>query len=247
MNVGAVGHVATASTLLPNSKSFSLLLELGQTFSEGKIRVKLSDTSQITLSIKEPMKIPMEAGQLYHAIIEKEENSYLLKELFALPSNTKALLTQKAQIDLHRLIARLSQGVSPQKLLFETLAAELLQTHDKEGVRQQLDQLIHLLTHKEPTITFEYRGSNGYITFKRKKSEFSQKKVEFEAFFSTIGPLNGTLFLNGTIKEARLEVSSAFAAAVLEAEKEYLPMKLYVTVAKKMRLQPQTSLLDLKV
>lgn len=229
---------------LIHAKTLSTLLQLSKPLNEHQALVKLLTTNQeVTLNVK----TPLEKESLYHALLQKKDDTYTLKELFKLPLPLKQLLKAPALVTLDTLIQRLAKAEDPQKIAIDTLAAKILTLQDKEQATLLLDQLSQQLLSDSTTLIYEHLGLKGYVKFKKNKRGFSQEMLRFEAYFPLLGALKGTVSLVSGRKRAHIIVMSQQSLEILLAAKEHLPMPLSVTVEEDLDIVvPTQKILDLK-
>ncbi|MDH5464508.1 MAG: hypothetical protein OEW60_02705 [Thiovulaceae bacterium] len=240
---------ATTPLALPlekliQAKTLSTLLQLSKPLNNNQAIVRLLTSNQeVTLQLK----TPLEKEALYHAVLQKKDESYTLKELFKLPLPLKQLLKAPALLTLENLIQRLAKADDPQKIAIETLAAKILTLSDKEQATVLLDQLSQQLLSDSTSLIYEHHGLKGYVKFKKNKRGFSQEMLRFEAYFPLLGALKGAVSLVSGRKRAKIIVISQRSKEILEAAKENLPMLLTVLVEEDLGIVvPTQKLLDLK-
>lgn len=248
-------QVSTNSTLAKalfqgaKSQSFTTLLQLVKPLSSTQALVKLlsevATMDQITLSIKQPL----EPNTLYKVLIEKQNDTFVLKTLFPLQEQTKSLLKQPSHLSLEQFIAGLKKGKSPQAILFESLSHTMLQSTDKDTVAKQLDQLLTLMKNDTPTIFLEHEKQKGYITFEKPKHKSSNSMIKFTAFFLRLGELQGTLETNSYQTRVHLYVQTKEIQTKLLKHKKTLGFALKIDiqqVPKVVESIPAASRLDIK-
>jgi len=240
-----IAGATTASTdvkpLLP-PKFFSTLLELIKPLGQNQALVSLQGLGEVTLSIKEPL----EASTLYHATILKDKSGFTLAEAFKLPIELKKILALKPLMNIEQFLNQLSKGKSPQKIATETITALLLQSQDKEEIKESLSQLLQLLQSHEATIPLSYDNETAYLKFKKNSKKEDRYKVPFEAYFQTLGIISGYVSFFKQKKEAHLNVLTQQTKERLLLEAKSLPMELFIKVDTNITLKPQTSLLDIQ-
>lgn len=219
------------------------LLELIKPLNASQALVKLADQSEITLSIK----TPLEADKLYYATLVKEGENYLLKSLQDIPKVLLKLLQKPSMMDLPALLTQLSKGKSPHAILFEHLTQNMLHTNSKEQLQQNLDQLLVLIAHQTPTFIVDYQDHTGYIKFSDKKLAFREKVVKFEAFFMSLGPIQGQISFIKNQKKATIYTASDLSRQRLIEAKSALALSVEIKKIETIALEkPKFTLLDIK-
>ncbi len=224
-------------------KLITSLLELIRPIGEHKALVFIKGMGEVPLFVNQPL----DERQLYHAIVQHSKEGLVLKELFKLPVELKQILSLQPLMPLEQFITQLSQGKSLKKTLFEAIALQLLQASDPQQVEQQLQQILHLVSHQEIPIPLTFHDTQGYVKFKKREKKSTQHKLSFEAYFQKLGIITGSVTFFQHKKEAHLQVISAQTQALLESHAHSLPMTLNVTIDKKISLSPTTALLDIQV
>lgn len=208
-----------------------------------KLHTPMKNLDTITLSIKEPLK----EGLIYQALLQKEQEGITLKSLLPLPDTKQQLIKAPPHLPLTTLITLLKEGQSPEKILFDTISAQLLQSVAKEEMIKQLDQLLIMLRNDDTLIRVEYGLDKGYVSFKKPKSAFSQKMLEFNAFFLSLGDIHGTITQVENQSRVHMVVQNEPVKMRLESATKQLGMPLSVAVDTNIVAKlPTPKLLDIK-
>ena len=231
------------SLTLSSKRPIQTLLELVKPLTHNTALVRLGDMQEITIALKTPLK----EQTLYFATLLKDHDSILLKYATPLPKTHLRLLKEPAHLSLHALLQELKNGKSPQKVLFELLSDAILQNPNKEQLSHRLNELLAFIEFQEPTFVVQYAQEKGYIKFKRPKREFKEKMVEFEAFFMSLGPLNGRISYIQAQKSAHIYTVSMPSLNRLNRLKGLLGFPVSLHLLKEIKQEaPKRSLLDIK-
>jgi len=222
------------------TRTFSTLLQLVRPLDAMHALVSLANTDQITLGLK----TPLEAQQPYWAMVQKRGEAYILKALHKITPAQVSQLQRPAHLALDTLIEGLQSGKSAQKIAFDAISSHLLESQTPRETQLWLNELMTLSTATEVTLRFWHDGHQGTLTLPKKPP---QERIDFRAFFITLGSIEGSLFYLDNNIQANLWVETLHTKARLQSAKKALPFVAHITLKEPHTPLPSTHAIDIHI